>query len=145
MAEEKGNSDITDRLGTGLPLLLDGAMGTQLLMRNVDVGLPLWSASILENCPSTVEEIHTEYLNAGADVVTTNTFRTTTRTFRKVCNDIKEATERAREVCKTAVEVARKAAGEAQFVAGSLAPLEDCYLPDLFPGENAALEVFQEL
>ena len=74
-------------------------MGTQLLMRNVDVELPLWSAAILENSPSTVEEIHAEYLHAGADVVTTNTFRATTRTFRKVCNDIKEATERAREAC----------------------------------------------
>ena len=126
MAVEKGNSDITDRLGTGLPLLLDGAMGTQLLMRNVDVGLPLWSAAILENSPSTVEEIHAEYLHAGADIVTTNTFRTTTRTFRKVCNDLKEATRRAREVCRTAVEVARNAAGEAHFVAGSAAPLEYC-------------------
>ena len=145
MAVEKGNSDITDRLGTGLPLLLDGAMGTQLLMRNVDVGLPLWSAAILENSPSTVEEIHAEYLHAGADIVTTNTFRTTTRTFQKVCNDLKEATRRAREVCRTAVEVARNAAGEAHFVAGSVAPLEDCYLPDLFPGENAALEEFREL
>ena len=145
MSVEKGNSDITDRLGTGSPLLLDGAMGTQLLMRNVDVGLPLWSAAILENSPSTVEKIHAEYLHAGADVVTTNTFRTTTRTFQKVCNDLKEATRRARAVCKTAVEVARRAAGEAHFVAGSVAPLEDCYLPHLFPGENAALEEFREL
>ena len=125
MAAENRNSNITDRLGTGSPLLLDGAMGTQLLMRNVDVGLPLWSAAILENSPSTVEEIHTEYLHAGADVVTTNTFRTTTRTFRKVFNDLKEATRRARKVCRTAVEVARRAAGEAHFVAGSVAPLED--------------------
>ena len=135
---------LSARLASGQPLILDGAMGTQLLTKGVDVELPLWSASVLESSPGRVEEIHRDYVASGAEVLTANTFRTTTRTFLKVSDD-KVASRRARNTCKAAVEAARRAAGGDCYVAGAMAPLEDCYLPKLFPGEKAALEEFSEL
>jgi len=57
-------------------LLLDGATGTELNRRGVDTGLPLWSANALttDTGLNVLRQIHLDYLNAGADVLTTNTF-----------------------------------------------------------------------
>lgn len=137
--------NVSARLASGPPLILDGAMGTQLLAKGVDVSLPLWSAAALESSPETVREVHSDYASAGADILTTNTFRTTSRTFQKVCKNRAEAERRARRASRTAVEIARDAAGEDRYVAGSIAPLEDCYLPDLFPGVEVAAKEFRQL
>jgi len=60
----------------GTPLLLDGAMGTELLRRGVPTPLPLWSAPANLEQPGVVESIHTDYVAAGCELITTNTFRT---------------------------------------------------------------------
>lgn len=136
---------IKGRLDSGPPILLDGAMGTQLLRRGVDVSLPLWSAKVLEKHPEVVLDIHQEYAAAGAEILTTNTFRTTSRTFQKVMGDGEAARRKARKLTRRAVRAAQAAASETVFVAGSVAPLEDCYQPELFPGSRAALGEFSEL
>ena len=62
-------------------LLLDGATGTELNRRGVDTGLPLWSANALTTDAglNVLRQVHLDYLNAGADIITTNTFRTNRR------------------------------------------------------------------
>ena len=55
-------------------LKLDGAMGTELLRRGVATPLPLWSASANVSHPEVVEQIHRDYVRAGCDLITTNTF-----------------------------------------------------------------------
>ena len=120
-----------DRLAAG-PLLLDSAMGSELERRGVDVRLPFWSARALVESPGTVLAIHRENVAAGADVLTANTFRTQRRTVGG----------RAAALTREAVALARRAAAEAGrdvFVAGSIAPLADCYRPDLVP-DGAVLE-----
>lgn len=113
--------------------LLDGAMGTELTRRGIDTHLPLWSARALIDCPEVVQQIHQDYAAAGAQVLTTNTFRTNRRTL-----DRAGLGDRMRELTHTAVQLARHAATSTRQVAGSLAPVEDCYTPDLVP-EDAAL------
>ena len=116
-------------------LLLDGAMGTELQRRGVDTGLPLWSANALATHPETVLEIHRDYIDAGAAIITTNTFRTTRRTLRRA-----NLPDRSLQLTAKAVELARRARGEwpekELLVAGSMAPLEDCYRPDLVPPDR---------
>jgi S-methylmethionine-dependent homocysteine/selenocysteine methylase len=99
--------------------------------------------------PETVLRIHREYVEAGADILTANTFRTTPRTFRKAEFPRQPPTEgmpvdRSEDLTVLAVALARKAADEAVgrtvLVAGSLAPLEDCYRPDLVPPERELQE-----
>ncbi|HEU4725238.1 MAG TPA: homocysteine S-methyltransferase family protein, partial [Candidatus Eisenbacteria bacterium] len=63
------------RLVRGETILLDGAMGTELDRRGVATPLPLWSAQALIDAPEVVRAIHEDYLRAGADVITANTFR----------------------------------------------------------------------
>ena len=136
---------IQKRLEKGPPLLLDGAMGTELSRRGVDVSLPLWSASILDTHPEIVLDIHKEYVWAGAEILTTNTFRTTPRVYKKVMESETAARRRARKLTRRAVRAAKEAAGENVFVAGCIAPLEDCYHPELFPGSLTGEKEFSEL
>jgi len=109
--------------------LLDGPMGSALEDRGHACPAPLWSAAALVDAPEDVLAVHATYARCGVDVHTTNTFRTTERALRDTGHDWRELTRRA-------VELGRRAAGAAR-VAGSLAPLEDCWRPDLTPDDAA--------
>jgi len=124
----------------GRPLLLDAAMGTELARRGVDTSPPLWSARGLERETHLVREIHLENARAGADVLTANTFRTHARNLC-AAGGPRHARPGARELTRTAVALAREAAAASGrsgiLVAGSLAPLEDCYTPALVPEDDS--------
>jgi methionine synthase I (cobalamin-dependent) len=130
--------DFLTRLKQPEPLLLDGATGTELTRRGVDTGLPLWSANALltEQGAHVLRQIHVDYLAAGAEIITANTFRTHVRALAPSGNG-----QRALELTQRAVEMARAAIAETadekpRFVAGSISTLEDCYRPDLVPPED---------
>ncbi len=55
-------------------VLLDGAMGTELRRRGFALEPPLFSARALLDAPELVEQIHADYIRAGAQVITTNSF-----------------------------------------------------------------------
>lgn len=123
-------------------LILDGATGTELNRRGVDTGLPLWSANALMNDRDAkiLQQIHEDYLRAGADIITTNTFRTHRRALVP-----SGSASRARELTHRAVEIARAAitnvsSDRPRFVAGSISTLEDCYRPDLVPADDELLD-----
>jgi S-methylmethionine-dependent homocysteine/selenocysteine methylase len=130
--------DFLTRLKEPDPTLLDGATGTELARRGVDTGLPLWSANALltDEGVATLKRIHADYLAAGAEIITANTFRTHIRALAPSGNG-----KRALELTRRAVEVARTAIAETpgggvRFVAGSISTLEDCYRPDLVPPDS---------
>lgn len=109
---------------TAAVTVLDGPLGTELAARGVDTPLPGWSAHALETAPDTVRAIHRDYAAAGARVHTANTFRTQPRYFP----------DRWEKLIDLAVGLAREATeGLECRVAGSMAPLEDCYAPERSP------------
>ncbi len=116
------------------PILLDGALGTELERRGAPCTLPLWTAEAIIEAPEQVRAVHQAYAEAGAHVITAGTFRTTRWVFSKL-----GMPERARAVTRQAVELARSAQTSSRpapaLVAGSIAPLEDCYHPELAPGD----------
>jgi len=115
------------------PLLLDGAMGTLLDKRGYSLPAPVWSAEVVESDPEAVTQVHRDYLEAGARILTTATFRTTHYVYEKIGDP-----EKAESLTRRAVKCTRDAI-EGQpdrFVAGSVAPLEDCYRPDLVPDDE---------
>ena len=120
---------VEERLRDGPPLLLDAAMGSDLDRRGLSTSLPLWSAVGLIERPDLVRQIHLDNLRAGADIITTNTFRTTARTLRYAGLDPADAAA----LDALAVQLAQQARDEIGhpdvLIAGSIAPLEDCYLP----------------
>ena len=71
-------------------------MGTELMDRGLKMPLPLWSADTNITDPEIVKAVHKDYVNAGADIIGTNTFRTTTWTYRKVGFSHKVSQTRAR-------------------------------------------------
>ncbi len=130
-------------------ILLDGAMGSELHRRGVDISLPLWSARALETAPEVVQAIHQDYLAAGAQLLTANTFRTTTFTYQRAGLDESPARKAARRATQRAVSRAREAARDYPqsrvLVAGSMAPVGDCYTPGDYPGADIARKTYREL
>jgi S-methylmethionine-dependent homocysteine/selenocysteine methylase len=120
--------------------LLGGACGTEIQRRGVPTPLPLWSAAALDSHPDVVREVHADQVRAGARLVTANTFRTDRRTLTKGGAGAR-ARDEARRLTKLAVRLAREGVGRAAptkgvLIAGSIAPLEDCYRPDLVPDDT---------
>ena len=107
----------------GRVLILDGPMGTELGARGAALPPPLWSAHALDAAPELVAAVHRDYAAAGAEVHTANTFRTSRRA----------AGPRWEELTHKAVRLARESAPPGALIAGSVAPLEDCYSPWLSP------------
>ena len=115
-------------------IVLDGATGTELGRMGVETGGALFSAAALETAEriAALREVHAGYARAGAQVITANTFRTNPR----------KAGKSWRQLTTLAVQIARESGAA---VAGSLAPVEDCYRPDLRPDPEVALREHREL
>ncbi len=120
-----------ERLRSGPPLVLDAALGTDLLMRGARLPAPLWSAQALLDAPELVEAIHRENAEAGADVLTIASFRLHARNLRGSSCSLSQG-----RLLEMAVTLARNAMiFNSLWIAGSLAPLEDCYQPERVPSE----------
>lgn len=97
------------------PVVFDGAMGTRLYERGIYVNKSFDHANLSR--PDLVRAVHEEYLTAGAEVLTTNTFSSNRIKLRRHGLE-----EQAEEIVKAGVAIAREAAGERAFVAGSIGP-----------------------
>lgn len=111
--------------------LLDGPVGTELERRGLSLPAPAWSARAVFERPELLSAIHADYAAAGAEVHTAATFRTTARALRGTPWE-----GRWEEGVERAVSLCRAAAGHGR-VAGSMAPLEDCFSPQLTPDDAA--------
>lgn len=110
-------------LGADRPVLLDGAMGTLLQEQGLADGAPaeLWN---LEH-PEAIRDVHAAYAEAGARVLTTNTFGGTRPRL-----DMHGLGHRAAEVNRKAAQLARSVAGErGLLVAGDLGPTGELLAP----------------
>jgi S-methylmethionine-dependent homocysteine/selenocysteine methylase len=115
--------------------ILDGGMGRELHRMGAPFKQPEWSALALMLAPETVERAHRRFVEAGAEVVTTNS-------YALVPFHIGEAKFKAegQRLADLAGRMARKAtegARHAVRVAGSLPPLFGSYRPDLFDEAKA--------
>jgi homocysteine S-methyltransferase len=100
-------------------LLCDGAMGTLLHHRGVPLSACLEAVNLEK--PDLVAAIHRDYIEAGAEIIETNTFGATSLRLNRY-----GLADRVREVNRRAVEIARGAAREAGrtvFVAGAVGPI----------------------
>ena len=134
---------LTELLATRPLLVLDGATGTELLRSGVELTAPLWSANAILRAPHVVRNVHFHYLNAGADILTTNTFRSNPRALRKAGLE-----DRWEEINLRAVEFAFEARERYRparpvLIAGGLAPVEDCYRPEDVPPQEELREEHQ--
>ena len=92
-----------ERLEEGV-VLLDGAMGTMLYERGIFINRS-FDETNLSN-PSIVEKIHREYIDAGADVIETNTFGANRYKLK-----LHGLEEKLAEINRKGADIARGAAG----------------------------------
>ncbi|MBI3544043.1 MAG: homocysteine S-methyltransferase family protein [Deltaproteobacteria bacterium] len=124
-------------------LILDGPTGTELIARGFPSEPGLWTARAALEAPDLLRQVHRDYLAAGANILTANTFRTSSYALAKGGYDAafaRRLTHASMAVATEAIEeFSEDAAGGPRFLAGSLAPIEDCYRPQAAP-ELATLE-----
>ena len=108
--------------------VLDAGMGKTLAMRGVEIPGTIWSANALIVAPEIVIDVHRENIDAGAKVITTNSYGIIRTDLAK--ENIEDQFE---FLNKKAGELARQAVAESQVqveIAGSLPPLNGSYRPD---------------
>jgi methionine synthase I (cobalamin-dependent)/5,10-methylenetetrahydrofolate reductase len=123
VAEPGAEPAATARLFAGATVLCDGAMGTMLYARGVFINRCYDELNLSQ--PELVREVHAEYLQAGAEVVETNTFganhfRLEHYGFQDKVREINVAGVKLAREC---VEQIREKQASEAFVAGSIGPL----------------------
>ena len=123
--------------------VLDGGMGRELARIGAPFRQPEWSALALMEGPDWVVEAHSNFANAGAEVITTNSYACVPFHI-----GVDGFAQRGRELATLSGELARKAAtaagagsgsaeGEVR-VAGSIPPVFGSYKPELFDKDAAS-------
>jgi S-methylmethionine-dependent homocysteine/selenocysteine methylase len=140
------------RLDAGAVVVLDGPMGSELVRRGVR-----WRQHGLRTDADAVQALHREYLDAGADILRTNTFQLNRRTYQGVFRDPDHMRHigapglerRVPELIPKAVSLAQSARADARAIhvplAGVISPLEHCFRPDLAPSFQAARSEHAEI
>jgi 5-methyltetrahydrofolate--homocysteine methyltransferase len=127
-------------LATGNVALADGATGTNYFQMGLEAGEPpeLWN---IEH-PERVRELHLAFVDAGADIILTNTFG-----GNRLRLKLHRAEDRVLEINKKAAEIAGEVADAAPrpvVVAGSVGPTGELFEPLGALTEADALDVFTE-
>ncbi|MFH1680777.1 MAG: homocysteine S-methyltransferase family protein [Candidatus Eisenbacteria bacterium] len=124
--------DLLDRVRGGECLIGDGAIGTSLLAEGIPLGSSLERFNIED--PERIEAISAAFLEAGADIIQTNTFGASPLNLAR--HRLEGETE---EINRAAVRIARRAAGGRAYVAASFGPSGRLLMPhgDADPAEVA--------
>lgn len=122
--------------------ILDGGMGHELIRRGSPPG-GLWSAKALIDKPEAVTAVHQDYIDAGAQVIITNSYSTVPSYLAKE-NMESQYIELTEVAARLAREVADRANTDVQ-VAGCLPPLSESYRHDLVPDDADARPVYTEI
>jgi len=141
------------RLAAGETVILDGAIGTEILRRHVT-----WADHQLASRPDFVRGIHEDYIRAGADVISTNSFQLCRRALYNHFRDeahrrqigATDLDDRADKLLAASVRLAiearsRVAAGRPVAVAAAITTLEWCFRPDLAPSPEQAKHEYKEV
>lgn len=144
---------IREKLARRETVILDGAIGTEILRRNVT-----WADHQVANRPEVIRGIHEDYIRAGADVLSTNSFQLCRRALFNHFRDdahrhhigARDLDGRADKMLAASVELAlearRRVGGSRPVaVAGAVTTLEWCFRPDLAPTVEQAKQEYQEV
>lgn len=142
---------IRARLESGDLVILDGGIGTEVLRRDLT-----WADHQVLSRPDAIRGLHEDYIRAGADVISTNSFQLARRSFLNHFRDevhmryigAPDIDSRAAEMLAAAVRLAmeaRDATARPVAIAGAVTTLEWCFRPDLAPDEDAMRGEYREI
>jgi homocysteine S-methyltransferase len=124
-------------------VLLDGGTASELRRRGVTLGRDAWSAPAARSHRDLLERVHRDYIAAGADVITTNTFAAS-----RFVLEAAGLGEAFTAINHAAVDAALAACGGSQrpvAVAGSMSCLPPRFDPAAYPAAAAELAAYREL
>jgi len=124
-------------------IVLDGGMGRELQRRNLIQVRTIWSGFALIEHPNTVCDIHSEFINAGAAVITTSNYGVVPKFLK-----IEGLVHRFEELTRLSVDLARQARDNCRRdvkIAGSLPPLNTSYRPDKVGSRRTLETTYHEL
>lgn len=109
---------LAERLAESTPLLVDGAMGTELFARGLTAGDPpeMWNIDM----PDDIIDVHKNYIKAGSDIILTNSFGGTA--FRLQLHKLQDRVHELNEAAARCGRSAADASDRPVVVAGSMGP-----------------------
>ena len=124
--------------------LLDGGMGQELLRRSSRAITPMWSADIMLNEPILVRDLHREFIDSGARVITLNTYTATPERLKREneLGQLEYLHQRAMSAAQEAIELAER---NDVAIAGCLPPLVASYRPDVSLSFEDSLSTYRRL
>ncbi len=139
------------RLDAGEILILDGATGTELQRRGARMDPTAWSAPVVLEDPKLLTEVHADYIRAGADIITANTFSASRMLLAPAGYG-----DKVQEIIRRSVDAARQArtlaaAGRPVAVAGSISHMVPVIKganrtdPDRLPSDTEIGDSLEEL
>lgn len=147
-----GYSEIKEKLNSGIPVILDGGTGSEVIRRGVR-----WRKHGLDDASDVIRQIHMDYIDAGADIIRSHTFNLTKRSFVNFFRNRTHMLDigapgletRANDLCRRAVSLAREAVAQSEkeglvAIAGSISPVNHPFRPDLSPPEGESLSHHRE-
>ena len=126
--------------------ILDGGFGRELARRGAPFRQPEWSALALTEAPEIVKQVHLDFIDAGAEVITTNNYAVVPFHIGQERFD-----HEVRDLVQVAIDQAKNAineSGREVSLAGCLPPLFGSYRADLFEQDQAeklALPIIETL
>ena len=124
-------------------VLTDGGMGQEVLRRSGAAPTPLWSARVLIDEPDLVRDLHADFIDAGARVITINTYAATPERLERegVGELFEELQQRGIDLAKQA----RDMTGADVRIAGCLPPLFGSYKPELTLSFDETLAIYRRI
>ncbi|HEX8079341.1 MAG TPA: homocysteine S-methyltransferase family protein [Jatrophihabitans sp.] len=120
------------------PMCLDGGTATELQRAGLPMAAPWWTSAALrtEQWRRVLRSAHADYLRAGAEVLTANTFRCNLRALRATGLDAAGPSWFVQAAVGVAAAARNDVPSSGALIAGSMAPVEDCYRPELVPPDE---------
>ena len=136
-------SFIKQRLDQGKIIILDGGIGAELEKNGANMDQDLWCGKCSADNPELVKKVHENYIDAGADVITTNTYGTTPISMKQYGYD-----NLIEEYNKKSVQIAKEASKNKNVaVAGSVSTFGSFYklgIKAMIPGFKEQIKILSE-
>jgi S-methylmethionine-dependent homocysteine/selenocysteine methylase len=124
-------------------VLLDGGMGQELAQRSSRSLSPLWSAQVMLDEPHLVTAVHRDFIEAGAQVITVNSYSATPQRLAR--DGDPGLFEPLHAAALSAARTAREESGRNVRIAGCLPPLVASFHPDSVPDDATCLRDYRRI
>lgn len=125
-------------------IILDGGMGRELWRRGIEIPPILWSANALLVAPQAVQQVHEDYIAAGADIITLNNYSLVPAALA-ACGIEERLDALLADALRLACQARDRAGRPDVRIAGALPPLANSYRADLVPPFAMALPIYRRL